>query len=36
VGAKNLFVGILGLGKMCEKEMGWKKSQPILMDPYFS
>jgi hypothetical protein len=37
VGAKNLFVGILGTGQnVKEREIGWNKSQPIFIDPYFS
>jgi hypothetical protein len=37
VGARNLFVDILGTGQnVREKKIGWKKSQPIFIDPYFS
>jgi hypothetical protein len=36
VGARNLWVGILGIGQnVGEREIGWKKSQPIFIDPYF-
>jgi hypothetical protein len=35
--AKNLFVGILGIGRnLREKEIGWKKSQSVCIDPYLS
>jgi hypothetical protein len=37
MGAENLFVGILGIGQnVKEKEIGWKKSEPIFIDPYLS
>jgi hypothetical protein len=37
VGAKNLFVGILGTRQnVREREIGWKKSQPVFINPYFS
>jgi hypothetical protein len=36
MGATNLFVGILGIEhNVKEREIGWKKSQPIFVDPYF-
>jgi hypothetical protein len=37
MGARNLFVSILGTGQnVREREIGWKKSQPIFINPYFS
>jgi hypothetical protein len=35
--AKNLFVGILRTGQNVKnREKGWKKSQPVFINPYFS
>jgi hypothetical protein len=37
VGARNLFVGIFGIRRnVKETKIGWKKSQPIFIDPYLS
>jgi hypothetical protein len=37
VGARNLFVGIIGIRQnVREREIGWKKLQQAFIDPYFS
>jgi hypothetical protein len=35
MGARNLFVGVLGFGQhVREKKIGWKKLQQTFIDPY--